>query len=86
MADPETRVSELLKGKRLVIASNRGPARFERGAAGEFISTRGAGGLVTAMSQVLEHAGATWVACPITAGDQELAESGTRVGMPEEAP
>ncbi len=86
MTDAEAVVTSLMRGKRLVIASNRGPAHFDRDENGELIAERGAGGLVTAMSQVLEQAGATWVACPMTDGDKELAASATRVPMPSEDP
>lgn len=63
---------EALHGRSLLIASNRGPIAFERGPGGELVPKRGAGGLVTALSQVMRLVSGTWVATAMTSGDREL--------------
>src|SRR5688500_20157253 len=78
----------------LVVASNRGPVRFERGEDGKLVAHRGSGGLVTVLGGVLERDDATWVAAAVTEGDREVAPRGRKlegaaqrgryVGIPEE--
>jgi trehalose 6-phosphate synthase len=52
-------------GGRLVVVSNRGPLRAERGS----------GGLVTALAELGRHAPVTWVAVAMTAGDRIAADA-----------
>ncbi|MET0127612.1 MAG: trehalose-6-phosphate synthase [Solirubrobacterales bacterium] len=72
-----------MSDQRLVIASNRGPAQFERGPDGERQVQRGGGGLVTALSGLVAHRGALWIASAMTAEDVEVAREseGTPVGV-----
>jgi trehalose 6-phosphate synthase len=55
----------------LVLVSNRGPATFERDDHGELRVTRGGGGLVTALTGLVNHRDALWVASAMTAEDAE---------------
>jgi trehalose 6-phosphate synthase len=55
--------------QRLVIVSNRGPAQFERSPSGERVVQRGGGGLVTALSGLVAHRGALWIASAMTGED-----------------
>ncbi len=66
---------ELLSGRSLVIASNRGPVTFEKGPSGELVAQRGAGGLVTALTHVMVSTGGLWVAAAMTPGDREMVRS-----------
>jgi trehalose 6-phosphate synthase len=59
--------------QRLVIASNRGPAEYERGAGGERSVRRGGGGLVTALTGLVAHRRALWVASAMTDEDVAVA-------------
>jgi trehalose 6-phosphate synthase len=59
--------------QRLVIASNRGPAQFERNSDGDRVMQRGGGGLVTALSGLVAHRGVLWVASAMTDEDVEVA-------------
>lgn len=68
-------LNDILHGRPLVIASNRGPVKFERSDAGELIPSRGAGGLVTALTHVMRHASGTWVATAMTSGDREMVKA-----------
>jgi trehalose 6-phosphate synthase len=63
----------------LVVASNRGPVRFERNEEGKLIPHRGSGGLVTVLAGVLERDDATWVAAAVSEGDREVALRGRRL-------
>ncbi len=53
-------------GDRLVVASNRLPIDLERTADGEWTAEPGSGGLVTALSPVLEQTAGLWVGWPGT--------------------
>jgi trehalose 6-phosphate synthase len=65
---------------RLVIVSNRGPAQFERTPDGERTVRRGGGGLVTALSGLVAHRGALWIASAMT--DEDMSVSRESEGEP----
>jgi trehalose 6-phosphate synthase len=56
----------------LIIVSNRGPAQFERGEGGELTVRRGGGGLVTALSGLVSHREALWIASAMTEDDEAV--------------
>ena len=58
----------------LIIVSNRGPAQFERGEDGERSVRRGGGGLVTALSGLVSHRDALWIASAMTDEDVAVSE------------
>jgi trehalose 6-phosphate synthase len=58
----------------LVLVSNRGPATFERDEEGGLSATRGGGGLVTALTGLVHHRDALWVASAMSDEDTEMAE------------
>jgi len=58
----------------LIIVSNRGPAQFERTEDGERTVSRGGGGLVTALSGLVSHRKALWVASAMTEEDVAVSE------------
>jgi trehalose 6-phosphate synthase len=66
--------------QRLVIVSNRGPAEFERDEGGKRVVRRGGGGLVTALSGLVGHRGALWIASAMT--DEDVAVSREAHGDP----
>ena len=66
----------------LIIVSNRGPAQFERSEDGERTVRRGGGGLVTALSGLVTHRDALWIASAIT--DEDVAVSEEQQGGPVE--
>jgi trehalose 6-phosphate synthase len=59
--------------RKLIVASNRGPVSFGRGAGGQRSAKRGGGGLVTALSGLLRLHDVTWIASAITDEDREVA-------------
>jgi trehalose 6-phosphate synthase len=61
-----------MSDERLVIVSNRGPAQFER-ENDERVVRRGGGGLVTALSGLVAHRGALWIASAMTDEDVAVA-------------
>ena len=65
----------------LIIVSNRGPAQFERDEDGERTVRRGGGGLVTALSGLVSHRDALWIASAMT--DEDVAVSEERGGPVE---
>ncbi|HEX5929806.1 MAG TPA: trehalose-6-phosphate synthase [Solirubrobacterales bacterium] len=71
-----------MDGSPLIIVSNRGPAQFERDEAGERTVRRGGGGLVTALSGLVSHRDALWIASAMT--DEDVAVSEENGGRPIE--
>ena len=65
----------------LIIVSNRGPAQFERDG-GTRTVRRGGGGLVTALSGLVSHRDALWIASAMT--DEDIAVSAENGGRPVE--
>lgn len=65
---------ELLRGSRLLVASNRGPVQYALSPDGELEPQRGAGGVVTALISLQKYLRLTWVACALTEGDRRVAE------------
>jgi len=59
--------------RQLVLVSNRGPATFERAEDGSLEATRGGGGLVTALTGLVHHRDALWVASAMSDEDAEAA-------------
>jgi trehalose 6-phosphate synthase len=66
--------------QRLVIVSNRGPAQFERTEDGKRTVQRGGGGLVTALSGLVAHRGALWIASAMT--EEDVAVAREKEGSP----
>lgn len=58
----------------LIIVSNRGPAQFERDEDGNRTVRRGGGGLVTALSGLVSHRDALWIASAMTEEDVRVSE------------
>ncbi len=59
--------------RELVLVSNRGPATFEREDDGSLKPHRGGGGLVTALTGLVHHRDALWVASAMSEEDAEAA-------------
>jgi len=70
--------------RRLVLLSNRGPATFERDEAGTLVPRRGGGGLVTALTGLLRHRDALWIASAMTDEDVEVSAAHQERGFPVE--
>ncbi len=64
----------------LILASNRGPVEFRKDATGRVRSQRGQGGLVTALSSMVECLDTTWVAAPFTETDAALGSAELPMG------
>src|SRR5438093_8521040 len=65
----------------LILLSNRGPATFERDERGELTPRRGGGGLVTALTGLLRHRDALWIASAMTEGDAEMSHRHSERGF-----
>jgi trehalose 6-phosphate synthase len=66
----------------LIIVSNRGPLQFDRDENGERTVRRGGGGLVTALSGLVSHRDALWIASAMT--EEDIAVSNESGGAIEE--
>src|SRR5215212_2778615 len=60
--------------QQLVLLSNRGPATFGRDESGQLMPRRGGGGLVTALTGLLRHRDALWIASAMTEEDDEASQ------------
>ncbi len=58
----------------LIIVSNRGPAQFETDEQGDRTVRRGGGGLVTALTGLVSHRDALWIASAMTDEDVSVSE------------
>ena len=63
-------------GRRVLVASNRGPVSYARDPEGHLVAKRGAGGLVTALTGAMDGSGGLWVAAAMSPEDRELAAQG----------
>jgi len=63
----------------MIVLSHRGPYRFEAVGDGSYASERGAGGVASALSAVVERSEreVTWIAAAISDDDRRAAESGS---------
>ncbi len=68
-----------LARRRLVVAANRGPVSFHDDPSGEPVVTRGPGGLVTVLTEVLRHHPGTWVAAALSDAERRLAAEDSAV-------
>ncbi len=64
----------------LVVASNRGPLQFTLHPDGALSRTRGAGGLISALTPALEGHACTWISAAMTEGDGVVAEAELSAG------
>jgi trehalose 6-phosphate synthase len=76
----EDLISSTLDERPLIVASNRGPVTFTAQGDGSFTARQGSGGLVTAVSAVLQEHQAIWIAAAMTDGDRERAAAAERQG------
>ncbi len=77
-------IHNLLTERTLIIASNRGPVTLRQREGGEVEYQRGAGGLVTALIGVLQHAQAKWIACAQTEADKAWGQGEVPLGDSDE--
>jgi trehalose 6-phosphate synthase len=68
--------------EQLIIVSNRGPAEYDRTEEGERVARRGGGGLVTALTGLVTHRRALWIASAMT--DEDVKVSRESAGRPTE--
>jgi trehalose 6-phosphate synthase len=73
-----TLCKKVLEGRRLLIATNRGPVTYERDEQGQPVAKRGSGGVVTALSSLTNYTPVTWVAAALSLTDRQLAASSDR--------
>ncbi len=73
-------VDSVLQDRNLIVASNRGPVSFTRQKDGSFTSRQGSGGLVTAVSAVLQGHKAIWIAAAMGEGDRQRAREAEAAG------
>jgi trehalose 6-phosphate synthase len=62
-------------GRRLLVASNRGPVSFSRGDDGQLLAKRGGGGMVSGLSSVAESEDMLWVCAALSEDDRDAARA-----------
>lgn len=78
-------IGELLKGKRLIIASNREPYIHKK-SKGDVVCVKGPGGLVSALDPVMWSTGGVWVSWGSGEADFTVSDGHGRVMVPPEDP
>ena len=70
-------------GRRILVASNRGPVSFSRGDSGELTAKRGGGGLVSGLSSVASQEDVLWICAAMSDADRAAARaaSGGMLGL-----
>jgi trehalose 6-phosphate synthase len=58
----------------LIVVANRGPVSYARSPAGERITRRGGGGLVSALRSLIAHHDVTWIASAMSEEDRAVAK------------
>jgi len=71
---------QLIHSRRLIIASNRGPVEYQLTQDKTLKARRGAGGMVTALTDVGNRMDVTWVAMTMTEGDRLAAKQAQQHG------
>ena len=79
-AEPHPSKDQLLDGRTLIIASNRGPVTFTLEEDGSVSSRKGSGGVVTAVSAIARDRQPIWIAAAMTEGDRARAELARQQG------
>ncbi|MBF8267366.1 MAG: Alpha,alpha-trehalose-phosphate synthase (UDP-forming) [Dehalococcoidia bacterium] len=76
--------SEMLRDRRLILASNRGPVEYHISPDGQLQAGRGSGGVVTALSTLTSSVDFAWVASAMGEGDRRAAQQaeGGRIRSP----
>lgn len=69
----EAEFARLLEGRRLIMASHRGPVEFKTDDEGKLQPHRGSGGVVTALSGLCRYLDLDWVASAMKEGDRRMA-------------
>ena len=77
----DERIAETMSQRPLIVASNRGPVSFTEAGHDRFTSRQGSGGLVTAISTVLQDQQAIWIAATMGTGDRRRWELAQRHGQ-----
>lgn len=80
----DSSVHNLLKERTLILASNRGPVTLRKGENGELEFQRGSGGLVTALTGLLQHTEARWIAAAQTEEDKAWKQGSVPLGETDE--
>jgi len=65
--------SKSLSGRRLILASNRGPIEYHLSQDGQLQARRGSGGMVTALSGLSKYIEIDWIASAMGEGDRRAA-------------
>jgi trehalose 6-phosphate synthase len=63
-------------GRRVIVASNRGPVAFVRDESGKVVAKKGTGGLVTALAGALQLSGGLWIASAMSDEDRKQVARG----------
>jgi trehalose 6-phosphate synthase len=64
-------IAAIVGGRKLIVATNRGPVEFYRDQRGRFVTRRGSGGVVTALASLAQELPLTWIAVTMSDGDRE---------------
>lgn len=79
---PTEKLAKLLAGRRLIVASNRGPISYSLNASGSLDVQRGSGGVTTALTAACRYVPVTWIASAMSSGDRAAAQAAEKLSVP----
>jgi trehalose 6-phosphate synthase len=84
-ASPAQNPSESILAARLILVTNRGPVEYDISQGKKLKRRRGAGGVVTALTEAINRIDTTWVALAMTEGDRQAIQEAENGLLPPPA-
>jgi trehalose 6-phosphate synthase len=75
-------VKNFLEHKKLIVASNRGPLKFNN-SNGQLFAKKGSGGLVSTLTPLMDKVGGTWISAAMSAIDKGIANDFSNKVVPK---
>ena len=81
MSNLQRKCTDLLKSRRLILATNRGPTEYHRDANGVLVATRANSGITTALNPLTNNENITWISSAMGEGDRLASNQGQNPRM-----
>ena len=76
MTNLQRKCNDLLTARRLILATNRGPAEYHRDADGILVAKRANSGITTALNPLTNYENITWISSAMGEGDRLVSNQG----------
>ena len=81
MTNLQRKCNDLLTARRLILATNRGPAEYHRDADGILVAKRANSGITTALNPLTNNENITWISSAMGEGDRLVSNQGQNPRM-----